>query len=199
MSEENARNRYRIVIGVDFEQTGDDAIADALRIAREHPNDELHVVHVVPLSPDTHSAAKIDAIADRMQEAAKKLREHMHKVCDRIFPDEEWEQDAVFHVRVGDPAEAIHQVAVDVEANVLVVGTHARTGIGKLILGSVAEKLVRIARLPVLVARERDFSGLAKSATPDAARKGELLHDEHYHTSDRLRFGSGGRHIAGLL
>lgn len=199
MSEEKARERYRIVIGVDFEQTGDDAIADALRIAREHPNDELHVVHVVALSPDTHNAAKLDAVSDQMQAAAKKLREHMHAVCDRIFPGEEWEQDAVFHVRVGDPAEAIHQVAVDVEANVVVVGTHARTGIGKLVLGSVAEKLVRIARLPVLVARERDFEGLAKSAKPDAARKGEQLHDENYHVSDRLQFGSGGRHIAGLL
>ena len=197
MAEQNERERYKIVIGVDFEQTGDDALAESLRIAREHPNDELHAVHVVKLAGD--SAKQLDDAADRMGAAATKLRERVHAVCEALFPEEEWEQDFVFHVRIGEPAEAIHQVAIDYAAHLLVVGTHGRKGLSKLVLGSVADELVKTAHLPVLIATPRDFEGLEKSARADDKRPGEDLSDPHYHASERVSFGRRGGHIAGLI
>lgn len=197
MTEPSTRAPYRIVVGVDFDKPGDDALAEALRMARENANDELHVVHVVKMRGD--DAKSIDRAADEMQARANELRVRVVDVCATVFPNEEWEQELVYHVRLGDPADALHQVAIDYEANLVVVGTHARSGIEKLLLGSVAEKLVRIAQLPVLVARPRNFGGSRKSSRPEAPRPGEVLHDEHYHASERVTFRGRGGHISGLV
>jgi len=79
-----------------------------------------------------------------------------------------------------------------------VVGTHARKGLEKLVIGSVAEKLMKIAHLPVLVARERTLDEIDKSERPDAAREGHELHDS-VHRVEMVRFGRRPSHIAGLL
>jgi len=192
------RAPYKIVIGVDFETTGDHALADALRLSREHPNDELHPVFVVKLSGDSHSSEELAAANDEMEKAAKALRERTLNICAGLFPGEQWEQPMHFHVRLGDPAEAIHQVAVDYDANLIVVGTHGRKGLKKLVLGSVAEKLIETAHCPVLVARERQFDGLNRSDKPDAARPGEDLH-AGFHRSELLKFSGRSSHISGLL
>ena len=197
MAEPRDPVRYKLVIGIDFDATGDAALAEALRIAREHPNDELHAVHVVKTGGT--NAKALDELSDEMAQAAKKLQMRVHAVSELVFPGEEWEQDVVFHVRLGSPAEALHQVAVDYDADVIVVGTHARKGMSKVILGSVADELVRTAHVAVLVARVRDFSGMAKSARPDPKREGEVRSDEHYQVSERVTFGRGRGHIAGLI
>jgi hypothetical protein len=77
------------------------------------------------------------------------------------------------HVRIGTPVEAIEQTAADYGAHLVVVGTHSRKGFDRLALGSVAEKLVRTAHCPVLVARARDFSDVRRSDVPEPARPGE--------------------------
>lgn len=196
--EETAEARYKIVIGVDFEATGDDALSDALRIAREHPNDELHAVHVVKLTGESHSAQELDRVADQMGACEGKLRERVHTVCERLFPGEEWEQAVVFHVRVGSPATAIHQVAVDYDADLIVVGTHARTGLKKMLLGSVADELVKTAHMPVLVARPKEIEELPRSSRADERREGEDL-TSGSSTRETVRFGRRGGHIAGLI
>ena len=53
-------------------------------------------------------------------------------------------------VVVGFPVEEIMQYAVDQDIDLIVVGTHGHTGLSHLLLGSVAEKLVRLAKCPVL-------------------------------------------------
>ncbi len=59
------------------------------------------------------------------------------------------------HTDTGDPAEKICAIAADVDADMIVIGTHGRTGIKRLLIGSVAEKVVRLAGCPVLVVREK--------------------------------------------
>ena len=56
-------------------------------------------------------------------------------------------------IEVGDPAHIICDVAREVEADVIVVGSHGRTGLNRLFLGSVSEHVVRHAPCPVLVVR----------------------------------------------
>jgi nucleotide-binding universal stress UspA family protein len=53
-------------------------------------------------------------------------------------------------VEEGDPALTILQVAGEINADLIVMGTHGRTGIGRLLMGSVAEEVVRRAVCPVL-------------------------------------------------
>ena len=50
----------------------------------------------------------------------------------------------------GDPVTAILQVADDLKCDLIVMGTHGRTGLGRLLIGSVAEQVLRNAKCPVL-------------------------------------------------
>lgn len=66
--------------------------------------------------------------------------------------------NVVPHSDTGDPAEKITKLAAKVNADIVVLGTHGRTGIKRLLIGSVAEKVVRLAGCPVLVVREKNHS-----------------------------------------
>jgi nucleotide-binding universal stress UspA family protein len=59
------------------------------------------------------------------------------------------------HVVEGSPADAVTAFAGTVGADLLVLGTHGRTGLNRLMLGSVAERVVRESRIPVLTVRRR--------------------------------------------
>jgi universal stress protein A len=58
-------------------------------------------------------------------------------------------------VAIGDPADAIVREANQIGADLIVMGTHGRTGLQHVLLGSVAEKVVRHAACPVLTVRQR--------------------------------------------
>jgi nucleotide-binding universal stress UspA family protein len=58
-------------------------------------------------------------------------------------------------IEVGDVARTICRVAEELEVDVIVVGSHGRTGLERLFLGSVSEHVVRHAPCPVLVVREK--------------------------------------------
>ena len=60
---------------------------------------------------------------------------------------------STIEVTTGDPAEAIVQAARDHGIDLIVMSTHGRTGLAHLAMGSVAEKVVRLAPCPVLVTR----------------------------------------------
>ena len=61
-------------------------------------------------------------------------------------------------MRVGVPSDELTQVASDKNADLVVVGTHGRTGLSRILLGSVAEATVRKAACPVLVIRPKNYS-----------------------------------------
>ncbi|NUP11951.1 MAG: universal stress protein [Polyangiaceae bacterium] len=59
------------------------------------------------------------------------------------------------YTETGDAAEKIVNLATRVNADMVILGTHGRTGIKRLLIGSVAEKVVRLAGCEVLVVREK--------------------------------------------
>ena len=59
-----------------------------------------------------------------------------------------------FHVRDGNPAAEILSLAQESHCDLIVIGTHGRTGVGRLLMGSVAEQLVRKAPCPVLTVKQ---------------------------------------------
>lgn len=180
----------RIVVGVDFTEAGDHALDEALRYAWRSELDEVHPVYVLP-------EGDMATVALQLDEARESLRARVIERCQAV--GEAFEQAVVLHVRVGSAAEALHQVAIDVDADLLVVGTHGRRGLSKMLLGSVAEELVRTARLPVLIARPRQLDGLEKSPVPEAARPGEDLHAPRIMASEKLVIDKRPSHIAGLV
>jgi nucleotide-binding universal stress UspA family protein len=72
------------------------------------------------------------------------------------------------HIGAGDAAEQILQLAVDEEADFIVVGTHERAGLERLALGSVSADVSRRAHCSVVIARYPDYEGREKTATIEA-------------------------------
>lgn len=181
----------RIVIGVDFTETGDHAIDGAVRLAMR--DDELHPVFVI----DGANKRNLAAIDEQLTLARDRLRERVIARLDALGAH--GERRVVFHVRLGDPAAALHQVAVDVDADLIVVGTHGRRGLEKMLIGSVAESLVRTARLPVLVARPNQLADLPRTPVPDAADPTRETHAPRVMSSELIHITKRPSHIAGLV
>jgi nucleotide-binding universal stress UspA family protein len=68
----------------------------------------------------------------------------------------------------GDPAEVIAEIAADTNADLIVMGTHGRTGLTRLVMGSVAEEVLRRAPCPVLTIR-----GMIKVPTEETEKEEE--------------------------
>lgn len=105
----------------------------------------LHVLHVV----DERAYLSVpDDARDRVRETLLADAESFTKaVADRAL-DAGIEVER--EVRWGDPAPSILSYAVENDIELIVMGTHGRTGYERYLLGSVAEKVVRVAPMPVL-------------------------------------------------
>lgn len=185
----------RIVVGVDLSGTGARALEEAVALASKIEDDELHPVFVINDPADARNEP--DLLADQLDAYRERLRDEVLVRCRAIGGD--WEQRFVFHVRVGEPVEEIHQVAVDIEADLIVVGTKNRKGLERVLLGSVAEKLVKTARVPVLVAHPNELAKLPKTERPDPPQEGVDLRQNRVMASESVRFGRRSSHISGLL
>jgi nucleotide-binding universal stress UspA family protein len=184
---------YRIVVGMDLEEAGDVALTEALRLATQIPGSEVHPVYAISADPAVQVKA-IDEMSRHIGRALERLRDRVERIGEEL----DVSQSTRLHVRFGDPVKVLQQVAVDYDADLLVVGTHGRRGVERLLLGSVASDLVKVARLPVVVARPKDFSGLEKTEQMDPARPGEDLHKERV-VSDVVQIGRRSSHISGLV
>jgi nucleotide-binding universal stress UspA family protein len=190
---------FRVVVGVDFSEPARHAIREGLHFAQVMRAVDLQFVTVLSASPDLHDARVIDTLSDRAAELLVRLEK---VVRDEMFAMGEGVRcDLGFHVRVGDPAEQIHQLAVDVDADMIVVGAspHAR-GVKSWLHHSASAALVRDAHVPVVVARPKDFSGLEKTPRPDPARPSGESHG-HLSSYTYVSYADEGRtsHIAGLI
>lgn len=199
MSEPISGPIERVVVGIDQSETGDHALREAMRLCRRLPGSELHIANVIRVERGLHDADRIAQLASVLHERIDALREYVSRVCQPRDGEAPFTQETVFHVRLGDAADALHQLAVDIDADLIVVGTHARRGMEKLILGSVAQELIQIARVPVLVARPKDFTGLPRTEVPEPARPGEDLRSTGLSDRLHLEFVPRTTHISGLI
>jgi nucleotide-binding universal stress UspA family protein len=151
---------WTIVVGLDYSELGDLAFDHACSWASSRDRVHVHVAHVQNLTPPAEYGALMPPLMEP-EEAATTLKERVEGVLtrwcrghDTLAPFE----TLTTHVLGGAPAPAIAQLASDVEADLVVVGTHGRRGAKRLLLGSVAEGTVRLAPCAVLVVRPPDTS-----------------------------------------
>lgn len=141
----------RILAPIDFSDCSDKALAYAAELA-DRLKAALTVVYVVPdLSvalPD--AMMPVPVAAPDMDEILATARESVAKV---IADKNLARLNATSDVRVGSAAEEIAAAAAAAKADLVVIGTHGRGGLAHLLLGSVAEKVVRTAPCPVLTVR----------------------------------------------
>lgn len=108
----------------------------------------LHVVHTPMLHAVTPSGPLQLALPDVIViGAAHEAGETLHKIAD------ESRRDVEVHVTRGLPTDAICTAADELQADLIVMGTHGREGLSHLLLGSVAERTLRRAPCPVLTVR----------------------------------------------
>jgi nucleotide-binding universal stress UspA family protein len=137
-----------IVVGTDFQASSQRAVALAANLAQASGG-ELVVVHTFELPTYGYSGMEMSAVdwVTPMQDAAKQsLNALVAELTQRG-------SKARGVLGVGAAWEQILHVAKDVKADLVVVGTHGRVGMLHALLGSVAEKVVRMCPLPVLTVR----------------------------------------------
>ena len=142
-----ATTTSQIVVGFDFSPLADLALAEAAAIAARDSDLVIHLVHVIEARVPAPDMTPIEA------EILDQVRPHVERAL-RVA-DAGTDQRVFSHVRWGNPSSEILALSQEVEADMIVVGTHGRTGLSRLMVGSVAEKVVRHAGCPVLVMRPR--------------------------------------------
>lgn len=188
----------RIVVGLDLTETGDRALREALSLVKQIPHSELHVGHALDLG-SIHGTELAQAETE-LRARLSEVRTRVAEITALPWVGGDGRCPVVFHVRIGHAAEVLHQLAVDVDANLIVVGTHARTGVQKLLLGSVADVLTRTARVSVLVAHPKNYAGLERSQHPEPARPGEVATTRTALVQrGHLEFTERSIHISGLI
>ena len=156
----------RILCPVDLSSFSLDALKLAVTLAETNDArlDVLHVIHnpfdEIYMSAITQTdPAMMEAYATEPQKRAKILRateEHsevlLKQFCHDAIPSH---VKVHYHVRRGDPLENILDGAEDFLTDLIVLATHGRRGIKRLVIGSVAENVVRHAPCPVLTVKPK--------------------------------------------
>lgn len=148
----------RFVVGTDFSETADVALDKAFDLASKEELAEVHVVNAVRHLGEYVQMDLPDTPAYRLpiDEAQEKMEAHVGARL-AVWQDKTHRtfSRCVTYLSTEFPAVGISQLATDLEAEMIVVGTHGRQGFRRLLLGSVAEAVVRLANVPVLVVRPK--------------------------------------------
>jgi nucleotide-binding universal stress UspA family protein len=176
---EDPMEPFKIVVGIDFSDTSLAALGEALLQASARPRAELHFASVLDgdhaeIMPLEQRHVSLVQLSDELHDRLEALIRTATQRFDPKVP-------TFIHVRVGPIAEQLAALATELRANLLVVGTHGRRGVKRWVMGSVAEKTVRLAPCPVLVFRPSDFHAMDKvpaiePACPDCVATRERTH-----------------------
>lgn len=134
----------RILVATDFSDCSKEAYAEAIQLARQlkgtvlltHVIEPVGSVHIEPLA---YLELKVGQALDRMAHPA---REEGLLVETHLFK--------------GDPAGEILKAAEDLQCDLIVMGTHGRTGISRLLMGSVTERALRASPVPIVAVRPQE-------------------------------------------
>ncbi|WP_165233428.1 universal stress protein [Aquisphaera insulae] len=143
----------RILAPTDFSEHSQHALEYACSMAEKF-GAELHLLHVlteiVPAGPDPLLMPVMPP--SFYEESEARAKESLGSL---LRP--EWGKPAAFRAAVswGSPVESIVEYAAEHEIRLVVIATHGRTGLSHVLLGSVAERIVREAPCPVLTIRDR--------------------------------------------
>lgn len=198
----------KIVVGVDFSEESEIAARQALGVAR-HLGGELVLVHVcATVELPKVSPGPMQALEHEWRDASARELAAARDALGRLRERMSGQGADVSQLLVEEyPDEGIWAAARELAARLIVVGTHGRTGLRWLQMGSVAQKVVRYSEIDVLVARRErregfhrilvgtDFSASAERALDGAielAAPGAAIDIVHYLDAGRMIGGNFG-------
>ena len=136
----------KVLCPIDFSEQSLAALEVALKVVQQN-DAALYLLNVAPM---TAGAAGFQPVPmDAYPIVEKDKREQLEKLAQKRIPAA---VRCKTIVTSGDPAEQVLETARDLDADLIVMGTHGRKGLGHLVLGSVAERIVRESPIPVLTA-----------------------------------------------
>lgn len=153
MHQSCAMSIFNLLCAYDFTQHAALALDQSLALSTKVGDTSLHVL--VVLDEPLRRAGLIEAIDYR---SAESLQQRLQKLLDEVTHQLPTPAPRVLaYARIGDPAPEILRLADEVRADLIVAGTHGRTGLQRLLLGSVAEAITRRASCPVLISRPASY------------------------------------------
>lgn len=142
----------KILIPLDFSEFGQEAIQIAEQWAQTF-GASIHLLHVVDLrevySLDTEFIQTAQAQLEPI------LREHANNELNKI--SKSLKSPNTIEVRLGAPLDEIEQCIQENKIDLVIIPTHGRTGLKHVLMGSIAEKVVRHSPCPVLTFRPQKF------------------------------------------
>jgi nucleotide-binding universal stress UspA family protein len=148
-----------VLAAIDFSEASDLVVERALTMARQTDAHEIHFLHVCPPPRD-----------DAEEEGRQTEFEAWLDARVRDGGSVPYTVKIVAHEASGNPADVIVEMAGDLLASTVIVGTHGRKGFQRMVMGSVAENVVRRAACPVLVVRPQMHEQPAARIEPPCPR-----------------------------
>ena len=136
-----------ILVATDFSDPAEDAVRQAAAWAKRTGAKVTlaHALAVPDLDPD-----EVEQPIPEHAELEQAVHDHLDRVAKSVLAG----CDAkTAMVRTTNPAVGITDLAKEIGADLIVVATHGRTGVQRMLLGSVAERVVRLSACPVLTVR----------------------------------------------
>jgi nucleotide-binding universal stress UspA family protein len=145
----------QVVVGYDFSHSGSAALSRAIALAVRAPFHVLHVACIVdrhgPLAIPHHGPIDY-AYTETLQQALTDVIAQELRAADILG-----RVHFCVHIRIGKPAQELLDLARDVGADLIIVGSKGLGGVERLVLGSVSETIVREAKCTVEVARPKTY------------------------------------------
>ena len=143
------QNFKKILAPIDFSEFSMDALRGATELAKD-VGAELHIVHVVAphfalLEKTREQLRETERLDESEQELARIKKEQYGN-----------SSNVITHAEIGPPVPRLVEYARANQIDLIVLSTHGRTGPQHIMIGSVAEKLARLAPCSVLVFRRRN-------------------------------------------
>ena len=140
-----------VLVATDFSEPSEVAVRYGRALADAF-HATLHVMHVVPDSMALPWATMADGLA--MADVQKQWEREAQERLEQLIPENERLTMAVtFVTRAGDPVRQVVGYAAEQGVDLIVLGTHGRGPVAHMLMGSVAERVVRGAPCPVLTVR----------------------------------------------
>ena len=153
-----------MLVPIDFSATADRALEYAIALAQQL-HARLTLLHVLDLTPVTMDEMTVGVVATYLEEQEIEAQHLLQASLERV--QRAGLQGDILLVQ-GTPTQTIVDTAGEQGVDLILMGTHGRTGLAHVFLGSVAEHVVRQAPCPVLVVRRvPDTSAPAEEALPE--------------------------------
>lgn len=145
-----------VVVAYDFSEHGQAVLDRAIALASRAP---FHVLHFVTALDSRTGIPAIPPSGHVDYQYADTIRNELTERVSAAFQGVETAADISFfiHARIGPAGHEILDLAKEVGADLIFVGTHGYTGLKHIVMGSIAERVVREAQCPVMVVRPKGY------------------------------------------